>query len=130
LKDTDEHDGITFHRLRFPERVSAHTRAFPQVVGPDCWMFGPHYDVATDGMLTGASDIWGGVDIWLSQDAAEVMIAAPGEHMPWLGETVAAWHCLSVPTHCGSVTSFTRLRAVQSCGDWDGEVASRSDHSL
>ena len=55
-------------------------------------------------MLTGVSDTWGGVGIWHSRDAAEAMVAAPGDHMPWLGETVAAWHCLSVPvSHRGAV---------------------------
>lgn len=55
-------------------------------------------------MLTGESDIWGGVGIWHSRDAAETMVAAPGDAMPWLGETVAAWHCLSIPiSHRGAV---------------------------
>jgi hypothetical protein len=104
MTETAGHDWITFHRLRFPERVSALKRAFPQVAGPDCWLFGPHYDVGPDGMLTGVSDIWGGVGVWHSRDDAEAMVAAPGDHMPWLGETVAAWHCLSVPvSHRGSV---------------------------
>ena len=104
MTDTAGHDWITFHRLRFPEPVSAFKRTFPPVAGTDCWLFGPHYDVGPDGMLTGVSDTWGGVGIWHSRDAAEAMIAAPGDHIPWLGETVAAWHCLSVPvSHRGAV---------------------------
>ena len=90
MTDTAGHDWITFHRLRFPEPVSALKRTFPPVAGTDCWLFGPHYNVGPDGMLTGVSDIWGGVGIWHSRDAAEAMVAAPGDHMPWLGETVAA----------------------------------------
>jgi alpha-tubulin suppressor-like RCC1 family protein len=32
------------------------------------------------------------------------MVASPGEAMPWLGETVTAWHCLTVPvSHRGAV---------------------------
>ena len=104
MTDTAGHDWITFRRLRFPEPVSALTRTFPPVAGTDCWLFGPHYDVGPDGMLTGVSDTWGGVGIWHSGDAAEAMVAAPGDHMSWLGETVAAWHCLSVPiSHRGAV---------------------------
>ena len=70
---TGGHDWITLHRLRFPEAVSSFERVFPPVVGPDCWLFGPHYDVGADGMLTGVSDIWGGVGIWHSREAAEAM---------------------------------------------------------
>ncbi len=104
MTDTEDHDWITFHRLRFPEPVSSIERGFPPVSGPDCWLFGPHYAVGPDGMITGVSDIWGGVGIWHSRDAAEAMVGAPGYAMPWLGETMAAWHCLSVPiSHRGEV---------------------------
>lgn len=104
MTKTAGHDWITIHRLKFPERISSAKRTFPTVAGPDCWLFGPHYDVGPEGMLTGVSDIWGGVGIWHSRDAAEAMIAAPGDHIPWLGEAVAAWHCLGVPiSHRGSV---------------------------
>ena len=98
------HDWITLHRLRFREPVSSIEREFPPVAGPDCWLFGPHYDLGPDGMLTGVSDVWGGVGIWHSRDAAEAIVAAPGEAMPWLAETATAWHCLGVPiSHRGQV---------------------------
>ena len=101
---TSVHDWITFHRLRFPEPISSLKRVFPPVVGPNCWLFGPHYAVGSDGMLTGVSDIWGGVGIWHSRAAAEAMVAAPGDAMHWLKETIAAWHCLSIPfSHRGAV---------------------------
>ena len=83
MTETNGYDWITFHRLRFPEPVSSIKRVFPSIAGPDCWLFGPHYAVGPDGMLTGVSDIWGGVGIWHSRDAAEMMIAAPGDAMPW-----------------------------------------------
>ena len=51
MTDTAGHDWITFHRLRFPEPVSALKRTFPPVAGTDCWLFGPHYNVGPDGML-------------------------------------------------------------------------------
>jgi hypothetical protein len=90
--------------MRFPERISAMERVFTPVAGPDCWLFGPNYDVGADGMLTGVSDIWCGVGIWQSLAAAEAMIASPGNVMPWLDETVASWHCLGIPiTHHGEV---------------------------
>jgi hypothetical protein len=55
-------------------------------------------------MLTGVSNIWGGVGIWHSRAAAEAMVTAPGEAIPWLKETIAAWHCLSIPfSHRGTV---------------------------
>ena len=104
IANTGGHDWITFHRVRFPEPVSSMERVFQPLVGPDCWLFGPHYDLGPDGMLTGVSDVWGGMGIWDSRDAAETMVAAPADAMPWLGETVAAWHCLSVPvSHRGEV---------------------------
>lgn len=104
MTDTDAHDWLTFHRLRFAEPVSSHVRVFPPVAGPDCWLFGPHYDVGPDGMLTGVSDVWGGVGIWRSRAAAEAMLAAPGEVLPWLAETTTAWHALGVPVmHRGAV---------------------------
>ncbi|BCS31672.1 hypothetical protein TBR22_A08750 [Luteitalea sp. TBR-22] len=104
MSNMDGHDWVTLHRLRFPDRVSSRERVFPTVAGPDCWMFGPHYDVGPDGMLTGVSDVWGGVGIWHSRAAAEAMVEAPGEALPWLGEAVASWHCLAVPfAHRGAV---------------------------
>jgi hypothetical protein len=90
--------------MRFAEPVSSASRTFPPVVGPDCWLFAPHFDVGADGMLTGVSDAWGAMGIWKSREAAEAMVASPGDAMPWLGETVTAWHCLAVPVaHRGAV---------------------------
>ena len=104
MANKSAHDWITLHRLRFPGPVSSLNRVFPPVAGPDCWLFGPHYDVGSDGMLTGVSDVWAGVGIWHSREDAEAMVAAPGDSIPWLGETVAGWHCLCVPvSHRGSV---------------------------
>jgi len=97
MSDTTTHDWITFHRMRFPERISAIELVFTTVDGPNCWLFGPNYDVAPDGMFTGVSDIWCGVGIWHSQAAAEAMIVSPGDGMPWLDETVASWRCLGIP---------------------------------
>lgn len=98
----DGHDWITFHRLRFAESVSSRDRTFPPIAGADCWVFG--VDNGSDRTFTGASDIWGGLGIWRSREAAEAMIAAPGDAMPWLGETVAAWHCLGIPiAHRGTI---------------------------
>jgi hypothetical protein len=79
-------------------------RVFTPIAGPDCWLFGPNYDVGPDGMLTGVSDVWCGVGIWHSQADAEAMIASPGDAIPWLDETIASWHCLGIPiTHHGEV---------------------------
>ena len=104
MSDTEVHDWITIHRLRFPGRVSSMERVFSPVAGPDCWLFGPHYDVGPDGMLTGVSDIWGGVGIWHNKTDAEAMLSSPGDYMPWLKETIASWHCLSIPiSHRGEV---------------------------
>ena len=104
MSDKSTHDWITFHRLRFPERISSMERIFPPVAGPDCWLFGPNYDVGPDGMITGVSDIWCGVGIWHNQAAAEAMIASPGDAIPWLDEAEASWHCLSIPiSHRGEV---------------------------
>ena len=98
------HDWVTLHRLRFGTRVSSHERVFPPVTGPDCWRFGPQYDVGPDGMVTGVSDVWGGVGIWHSREAAEAAVASPGDHLPWLGEAVTSWHCLALPVaHRGAV---------------------------
>lgn len=102
--ETSVHDWITLHRLKFSQPVSSMDRVFPPVVGPDCWIFGPHYALDPDGMITGVSDIWGGVGIWRSRAAAEGMVNSPGDAMPWLEETIAAWHCLSIPfSHRGTV---------------------------
>ena len=75
MTDTEVHNWITFHRLRFPEPVSSMERAFPPVVGPDCWLFGPHYDVGPGGMITGVSDIWGGVGIHYVPPATATIFA-------------------------------------------------------
>jgi hypothetical protein len=104
MNSNSEHDWITLHRLRFRAPISSLERVFAPVTGPDCWLFSPHYDVGPDGMVTGISEVWGGVGIWHSRDAAEAMFAAPADYMPWLEEAVTAWHCLAVPiAHRGTV---------------------------
>jgi len=66
---------------------------------------------AADGMVTGVSDVWAGVGIWHSREAAEAMVDAPGDAMPWLAETETAWHCLSVPfSHRGAVNWRGRIQ--------------------
>lgn len=115
--NTKVHDWITFHRLQFPEPVSSLERVFPPVVGPDCWLFGPHYDVGPDGMLTGVSNIWAGVGIWHNRAEAEAMVAAyqPGTHRSRIDEDKAGL--------LSDRSAFTRLRVIDSWGDWDGEVS-------
>ncbi len=122
MTDVDGHDWITLHRVRFPAPVSSLVRTVPPVVGADCWLFGPHYDVGPDGLLTGTSDVWGGVGIWRDRDAAEAMLDAPGDALPWLGETVAAWHGLGLPvSHRGAVNWRGHLQ------DGDAVRAARVD---
>lgn len=105
----DGHDWVTLHRLQFAEPVSSRERTFPPVAGADCWVFG--MDIGSDRTFTGANDVWGGVGIWRNREAAEAMIAAPGDAMPWLGETVAAWHCLAIPiAHRGAINWRGHLR--------------------
>jgi hypothetical protein len=104
------HDWITLHRIRFPVPVSVTERSFPTAPGASVWRFCPHQSVGADGLLTRRSDVWGAFGIWPERDAAEAVIDDPATAMPWLSETVAAWHCLAVPiAHRGQV-------------NWRGEV--------
>ena len=100
----DRHDWVTLHRLRFAHPVSAGARPVPPAPGASVWRVCPHQSVGEDGLVTRRSDVWGALGIWPDKDAAEAAMDDPATVLPWLSETVSAWHCLALPVaHRGQV---------------------------
>jgi hypothetical protein len=98
------HHWITLHRVRFPDRVSAHDQTFEAPALPECWRFCPGQDLGDNGLPTWTSDVWGGLGIHETRANAEAMIVNPAAHLPWLSEAVEDWHGLAIPVaHHGAV---------------------------
>jgi hypothetical protein len=98
------HQWISLHRVRFPSAISALERKFSAPSLPECWRFCPSLLVGEDDLPTYKSDIWGGLGIYDDRSAAEAMVSAAEQHLPFLSETVEQWHALLLPfAHRGAV---------------------------
>jgi hypothetical protein len=98
------HQWISLHRVRFPSAISALERKFSAPLLPECWRFCPSLKVGNDDLPTFISHTWGGLGIYDDRNAAEAMVAAAQQHLPFLSETVEQWHALLLPfAHRGSV---------------------------
>lgn len=101
---TQDHDWLTLHRVRFPEVVDGVGKPFPGPAAADLWRFAPQSATNDDGLVTFAHEIWGGFGLYPSREAAEEVLHAPDQHLPFLDQTVEAWHALAVPyAHRGVV---------------------------
>ena len=99
-----DHQWISLHRVRFPSEISALERKFSAPSLPECWRFCPSLNVDSDYLPTFISDTWGGLGIYNDRNAAETMVTAPQQHLPFLSETVEQWHALLLPfAHRGVV---------------------------
>jgi hypothetical protein len=98
------HQWISLHRVRFPSAISALERNFSVPSLPECWRFCPSLLVGEDDLPTYKSDTWGGLGIYDDRNAAEAMVSAAEQHLPFLSETVEQWHALLLPfAHRGAV---------------------------
>jgi hypothetical protein len=104
---------MTFHRVRFPSPTSAHTEPFG---GPDAavhWIFGTDSSLDGSGMRTRVSDVWGGAAFYPDLRAAEAVIDDLTGRLPWLSDTLEAWHALLCPiSHRGKVNWFGPFEAA------------------
>jgi len=99
-----QQDWITLHRVRFRDQIDGTHNPLDGPRGADAWRFYPSSEIGENGLRTNISDHWGGVGIYSSRAAAEAVFAAPGDHLPFLPQTVEAWHALVIPvSHRGGV---------------------------
>lgn len=98
------HDWLTLHWVRFPEVVDGLGKPLPGPSAAELWRFAPQSIANSEGMVTFAHETWGGFGLYPSREAAEAVLAAPSDHLPFLDRTVEAWHALAVPyAHRGAV---------------------------
>ena len=102
--NSDNHQWITLHRVRFPSNVSALERIFEAPTLPECWQFCPSQRLGEDGLPTWNSDVWCGFGIYDNRADAEAMVSATQDHLPFLVEAVEQWHAALIPVmHRGEV---------------------------
>lgn len=98
------HDWLVFHRVRFAAPRDGTNNPLPGPAGADVWRFYPASPSGPNGMRTNISDEWGGFGIYPSRAAAEEVFEAPERHLPFLADTVEAYHAIVVPySHRGKV---------------------------
>ena len=111
-----DHDWITQHRVRFAAPIAARDNSFSPVGGASVWRFCPQHVPGADGLTTLTSEIWGGLGIWDRRAEAEAMLEAAyqdGRHRARMEQNRAGLMF--------DYSSFTRLRALRSHGDWYGD---------
>ena len=111
-----DHDWITLHRVRFAAPIAARDNNFSPVGGASVWRFCPQHVPGADGFPTLTSEIWGGLGVWDRRAEAEAMLEAAyqdGRHRARMEQDCAGL----MFDH----SSFTRLHALHSQGDWDGD---------
>ena len=111
---TEAHDWITLHRVRFNSAIDGTDLPIAGPANAEAWRFYPASPIGENGVRTSISDEWGGIGIYADRASAEAVFAAPESYLPFLGQTVEAWHALLLPvTHRGDV-------------NWRGSVQSGS----
>lgn len=100
----DAHHWVAFIRVRFPQTIAAADRSFAVPEGPEIWRFCPSQRVNDTGLPAFASDVWGGMAVYATQDEAEAFFETPEEHAPYLSEAEELWCATAVPfAHHGTV---------------------------
>lgn len=100
----DDHHWMTLHRVRFPSSVSVRDRSFEAPHMAECWRCCPSHGMNGMGLPTWNSETWGAMGIYDRREDAETLLRNPGAHLPWMDETIEAWHALAIPiAHHGEV---------------------------
>jgi hypothetical protein len=101
---SETQDWIVFHRVRFAAPRDGNNAPLPGPAGAGAWRFYPAARTGPDGLRTHICDEWGGFGIYASRAAADAVFTAPADHLPFLGDTVEAYHALVQPwSHRGKV---------------------------
>lgn len=128
-----DHDWISLHRVRFAAPIAARDNSFSLVGAASVWRFCPQHVPGADGLTTLTSEIWGGLGIWDRRAEAEAMLADQGAAIHCLAEAEAMLeaayqdgrHRARMEQDCAGLmfdhSFFTRLRALHSQGDWNGD---------
>jgi heme-degrading monooxygenase HmoA len=99
-----ENDFLVFHRVRFATPIDGVGHPLPGPAAAEAWRFYPASPLGENGLPTFVSDEWGGFGIYRTRQDAEAVFRHPENHLPFLGDTVEAFHALAVPySHRGKV---------------------------
>ncbi len=99
-----DHDWLTLHRVKFKDEIDGRGNPMPGPKEADIWRFAPESPIGDDGLRTSVSDVWGGFALYPDKSSAQQVFDSPAEHLPFLGDTVEAWHALVIPfAHRGGV---------------------------
>ncbi|PUB18477.1 hypothetical protein [Yoonia sediminilitoris] len=102
--ESTRHDWIVFHRVRLRAPIDGTNNPLPGPKKAEAWRFYPASPQGPNGMRTNVSEEWGGFGIYPSRDLAEEVFENPDEHLPFLDDTLEAFHALVVPySHRGKV---------------------------
>ena len=83
--------------MRFSKPIDGTDNPQSGPANADPWRFYPYSLLGSNGFRTNISDVWGGIAIYASKEAAEAVINNPNAHLPFLDEVEKAWHALAVP---------------------------------
>lgn len=99
----------TLHWLRFSDiRTPDALDLSRDPAGASAWKIGADGAAAADGSRL-PSEVWCAVGLYPERGDAEAAIADPGAFMPFLGETIEAWHALLLPVaHRGECNHLDR----------------------
>lgn len=100
---------VTWHFLRFPEiRTPEMLDLSQRPAGAAGWEIGVDSPPRPDGSRE-QSGVWCAVGLYPHRDEAEQAVADPGTFMPFVAETVEAWHALLMPVaHRGECNHLDR----------------------
>lgn len=77
--------------------------------GAASWTIGPDSAIGPNGLRLAEGDIWCGVALYTDRSAADAALDAPYKHLPFVANTVEAWHALLMPiTHRGERNHLDR----------------------
>ena len=95
---TDNHDWITVHRVLFVEGRDGAQNPLAAPAGAQIWRSAPEaLPVGPDGARPTESRAWGAMGIYASEIEARAVLEDPEAHLPYLTDTVEAWHVLVAP---------------------------------
>ena len=105
----------TIHWMRFPSPMRAESLDLSLApTGAASWKIGPDSRLGHDGVRLPESDMWCGVAVYPDRGAADAAMDAPNTYLPFVANTLEAWHALLMPiTHRGECNHLNRSNPGQ-----------------